>query len=75
MDEALARAVEEERMACARAVCIHCNGTTLWGLDPKPAEYWDVAKAWRHSTDREDMWTICSASAIHERSQVKGEGL
>lgn len=60
----VARAVEEERAECARVICYACEDPKIYG-----AVRSRMRNSWRHTN------VPCAASAIHERSQVKGEGL
>lgn len=64
-----ARAVEEERMACAADQCDACR---------EPETFWPVKKVngrWQHEYKDLSYMVYCDAPRIHERSQVKGEGL
>jgi hypothetical protein len=67
-DETVARAVEEERMANIKAICVYCNFSEMW----EPAQKLSIG-TWEHESKEGDI-EECLSAAIHERSQVKGEG-
>ncbi len=66
----VARAVVEEREACAAIACTFCKFTKYW----KPAERSATGTGlWFHEGMDGAASTTCEASAIHERDR-KGEG-
>lgn len=79
-DDALARAVEDERMANCKAICKVCLSGFISARPALPAERNEDGE-WVHFTESvhkiigRKLSCNCKASAIHERSQVKGEGL
>ncbi len=62
-EAALAR--EQERVECAKAVCVHCReGYVL------PAEHDPTKFTWVHkSASGGDWWNICMAAPLHERGK------
>lgn len=74
-ESALVRAVEEERMDCAKIACSYCRQDSA---ETRQYEEKPVLKNGYLIHERKG-WTnsgmSCGAAAIHERFQVKGEGL